>query len=379
LNEPGFEPAEKVGREWMDLSVWLQPQLVEGIVGQSNAIAEVVSRIKRLASHKGTVLIQGESGTGKEAVAQAVHRLGPTAAGPLVSFNCSNLVEGLAESQLFGHVKGAFTDARDSHTGCFREANGGTLLLDEIGELPLAMQAKLLRVTENLEVQAVGSPQTFRLDLQLIAATNRDLRRMVADGEFRADLFYRLEVGSIRLPPLRERLEDVPLLAAHFVDRYNRAFEKQVQYVSPRALDALCSYGWPGNVRELAHAIERAIILTDSDRIDLEELPEALLPVTSVDATEPMAGIPSAAYPGSGSIETPDDAGTLDHTRNAACMTLDDAMKAAVQRSLEFARGDCARAARLLGISRPAIYRKMARYGISSASVRQFRSSAPIT
>jgi transcriptional regulator with GAF, ATPase, and Fis domain len=323
------------------------------------------------------VLIQGESGTGKEAVAHALHQLGPTSSGPLISFNCSNLVEGLAESQLFGHVKGAFTDAREAHAGCFREANGGSLLLDEIGEMPLAMQAKLLRVTETFEIQAVGSPQAFQVDLRLIAATNRDLRKMAAGGEFRADLFYRLDVGSIQVPPMRERLDDVAVLTAHFVERYNRAFGKRVEYLSRRALDLLCSYQWPENVRELAHTIERAILLTDDDRIGFDDLPEALLAPISQTEAETGTSLPFVPAMVGESVGPSADAAAKASARHNAVMTLEDATKVAVQRSLEFARGDCAWAARLLGISRPAIYRKMARYGITSESLRQLREQTP--
>jgi transcriptional regulator with GAF, ATPase, and Fis domain len=366
LSSGSVNPLGRAEQEWIDIEGFLRPFAIGGLIGESDAIREVSSRIQRLAKHKGTVLIQGESGTGKELVARALHQLGPTASGPLVSFNCSNLVEGLAESQLFGHVKGAFTHAREAHTGCFRQANGGTLLLDEIGELPLAMQSKLLRVTEKLEVQAVGSTETYHLDLRLIAATNRDLRQMAASGGFRADLFYRLDVGSIRMPRLRERPNDVPLLIAHFVERYNRSFGKRAQYISRRALDWLCGYAWPGNVRELAHAIERALLLSHDERIDLDDLPEDLF--RSVESND---GLALSEPTGERSPTAPSDLET-----GGTTMTLDDVMKDAVRRSLEQARGDCARAARLLGISRPAIYRKMVRFGITNASLQQYRKPA---
>jgi transcriptional regulator with GAF, ATPase, and Fis domain len=370
LSIDSIAPPGNAGQEWIDIEGFIRPFIIGRIVGESGAIREVASRIQRLAKHKTIVLIQGEPGTGKEAVARVLHDLGPTPNGPMVSFNCSNLVDGLAESQLFGHVKGAFTDAREAYIGCFRQANGGTLLLDEIGELPLAMQAKLLRATESLEVQAVGSSETYKLDLRLIAATNRDLRQMIATRAFRADLFYRLDVGTIRLPPLRERLEDVPLLVAHFVELYNRTFGKRVQYISRRALERLCEYEWPGNVRELAHAVERALLLSHDERIDLDELPEDVLRHSEMsdNPVPPAPSAPSGDEPASETV-LPEAHGSI--------MTLDEVMKDAVRRSLEAARGDCARAARMLGISRPAIYRKMVRYGITRSLLHQYRSHMP--
>jgi transcriptional regulator with GAF, ATPase, and Fis domain len=202
--------------DWLELESLISHPRIAGLVGNSSALQTVATAIARLSPHKGTVLILGESGTGKEVVAEALHRMGPSSAGPLVKFNCSNLLSGLAESQLFGHVRGAFTDAREAYDGCFRQAHGGTLLLDEVGELPLRMQSKILRAVENLEVQPVGSSETFSLDLRILVATNRDLRAMVAAGEFRADLYYRLDVATIRTPPLRQRLEDTrrPLCCA---------------------------------------------------------------------------------------------------------------------------------------------------------------------
>src|SRR4029077_18370349 len=230
--------------------------------------------IGRLGPHKSTVLIQGESGTGKELVAQALHLMGASAKGPFITFNCSNLVDSLVESQLFGHVRGAFTDAREASLGYFRSANGGTLFLDEIGELPIRLQPKLLRAVETHEVQPVGSAQSYKVDIRLIAATNRDLRAMVKAGEFRDDLYYRLNANAINIPPLRERRDALEALAAHFIQHYNRLFDKQVSHISRRALAALRAYEWPGNVREFAHAIQSAFMLTDNDRMDTQALPE---------------------------------------------------------------------------------------------------------
>ncbi|MEA2678543.1 MAG: hypothetical protein QOK03_265 [Candidatus Binataceae bacterium] len=348
--------------DWRELKSLISLPQIPGLIGNSPALQMVATAIARLAPYKGTVLILGESGTGKELVAEALHRMGPSSSGPLVKFNCSNLVSGLAESQLFGHVRGAFTDARETYDGCFRQANGGTLLLDEVGELPMRMQSKILRAVENLEVQAVGSTETFRLDLRILVATARDLRAMVATGEFRADLYYRLDMATIRTPPLRQRLEDTSALAAHFVAHYNRIFGKQVRWISPGALALLRAYQWPGNVRELAHTIERAILLGENDRIVVDDLPPELV-AEAMARIAPFGGKPTGPLVSSDGPEAADDP-------IAANTALDDALKSAVAQSLDAAHGDCAKAARTLGISRPAIYRKMARYGLRATGGR---------
>jgi DNA-binding NtrC family response regulator len=316
--------------------------------------------IERFAPYPGTVLITGESGAGKELVARAMHQLGPFPKGPFISFNCSNLVEGLAESQLFGHVKGAFTHAREAHSGCFRQANGGTLVLDEVGELSLGMQSKLLRVADSFEIQPVGSPETIKVELRMLAATNRDLTAMLKSGQFRADLYYRLNVASIHIPPLRDRIDDVGPLIAHFVERYNRELGRNIEFISRRAFDLLRAHRWPGNVRELAHVIERAALLGEDERIHLSDLPDYLI--------ERMDG------GSAGLIDDPTDYGAYPAVRpGPSLQQLDDVLKDTVERSLFAARGDCAEAARLLGISRPAIYRKMARFGFTNASLKQYR------
>src|SRR5229473_7619245 len=250
--------------EWLSQEhLALGSERVGGMVVRSAQVRKVLKTISRISPFKATVLINGESGTGKELVARALHMRGPTPGGPFVTFNCSNLVESLAESQLFGHVRGAFTDARDESLGYFRSANGGTLFLDEIGELPLRLQPKLLRAVENHEVQPVGSSQSYKVDIRLVAATNRDLKSMVAAGQFRDDLYYRLNAAAILVPPLRERPEAIPAFVAHFIEHFNRLFGKDVKQVSRAALDALCGNQWPGNVRELGHAIESAVLKTD--------------------------------------------------------------------------------------------------------------------
>src|SRR5712671_5748363 len=279
--------------EWLELGQLLEgAEDVGGMVVQSAQMQKVLKTISRLGPYKATVLIYGESGTGKELVARALHTLGPVPKGPFVTFNCSNLVESLAESQLFGHVRGAFTDAREDSLGYFRSANGGTLFLDEIGELPLRLQPKLLRAVETHEVQPVGSAHSYKVDIRLIAATNRDLRAMVKTGEFRDDLYYRLNATAILVPPLCERRDAIESLAVHFTEHYNRLFGKQIRYLSRRAIAALQAYDWPGNVREFAHAMQSAVMLTDGDRVDVQMfsdyLARALAEGISVVAEAPL-------------------------------------------------------------------------------------------
>ncbi len=265
------------GGDWLDLGLMRRAGQVGEMVVKSASMADLMRLLARLSAHRTTVLIHGESGSGKELVARAVWNLRPEPRGPFVTFNCSNLVETLAESQLFGHVKGAFTDAREDSQGYFRAAEGGVLFLDEIGEMPMGLQAKLLRAVEYHEVQPVGSTRTYKVGVQIVAATNRDLRKAVEEGRFRGDLFYRLNVASVVVPPLRERLEAIDALLSLFVERCNREFGTNVRFISRRAMERLLAYQWPGNVRELEHAIRCALLLSDSDRIDLESLPGDVL------------------------------------------------------------------------------------------------------
>ena len=243
---------------------------IGGMLVRSEEMRAIVKTLKRLGPHQQTVLIEGESGTGKELIAWALHSFGTAPDRPFVTFNCSNLVDSLAEAQLFGHVKGAFTDAREDAIGYFRSANGGTLFLDEIGELPLNLQPKLLRAVENQEIQPVGTTKMHKVNIRLVAATNRDLRAMIKAGQFREDLFYRLSSAALRIPPLRERAIAIPCFVAHFIERYDQLFGKKVRNISREALAALCGYSWPGNIRELAHVIETAVLMTDSDRLSIK-------------------------------------------------------------------------------------------------------------
>jgi two-component system, NtrC family, response regulator AtoC len=354
------EISHEVG-EWLDVdSLALGCENIGGMVVQSAHMRRVLKTIARLGPYKATVLVHGESGTGKELVARALHTLGPVPKGPFVTFNCSNLVEALAESQLFGHVRGAFTDAREDSLGYFRSANGGTLFLDEIGELPLRLQPKLLRAVETHEVQPVGSAHTYKVDIRLVAATNRDLRAMVKAGEFRDDLYYRLSAAAILIPPLRERRDALEALAAHFIEHYNRLFGKQIRYLSRRALAALKAYEWPGNIREFAHAMQSAAMLTDGDNICVGDLPEYLSQIESVTG-EAGAGPPSAE----------DFSFSVQPARFSLDEVINKASKTALLRALREAGGNCHRAAQLLGVSRYTVYRMIARYGLAPSRSRQ--------
>ena len=234
----------------------------EGMVARSQEMLEIFSFIERLARYPTTALITGESGTGKELVARALHDLSPLKDRPFVICNCTTLAPTLLESELFGHVRGAFTGADRDRKGLFEAAHGGSIFLDEIGELPLGVQAKLLRVIENREIKRVGSPEPIRIDIRIIAATNRDLGAMVEKGEFREDLYYRLNVGGITLPPLRRRIEDIDLLCDHFLARLSRRLQKEVTEIAEPVLQVFRAYAWPGNIRELLNVIERALIVT---------------------------------------------------------------------------------------------------------------------
>ncbi|HYB91528.1 MAG TPA: sigma-54 dependent transcriptional regulator [Candidatus Binataceae bacterium] len=348
--------------EWVSIDRLSQgSERVGGMVVRSAQVRKILRTISRLGPYKATVLIHGESGTGKELVARALHTLGPTPDGPFVTFNCSNLVESLAESQLFGHVKGAFTDAREDSLGYFRSADGGTLFLDEIAELPLKLQPKLLRAVESGEVQPVGSAKNYHVDIRLVAATNHDLRAMVKNGQFRDDLYYRLNTAAIYLPPLRERRDAIPAFVGHFIEHYNRLFGKEIKYVSSRALDALVAHNWPGNVRELAHAIESAVILTDGDRITLDELPDHVKEDGAVEGAEPPAFEAPRAE-----LEVI-DGGVMAEKQwpYALDAVIREASKIALIRALEATHGNCHRAAELLGVSRYTVYRMLNRYGLA--------------
>jgi DNA-binding NtrC family response regulator len=245
---------------------------MEGIVGRSPRMQEVVEILKRVSSSPATVMIRGESGTGKELVARAIHYNSPRKSRPFTALNCAAIPENLFESELFGHEPGAFTGAASRREGLVEMSNGGTLFLDEIGDMPMTMQSKLLRVLQSREVRRVGGKETFKVDVRILSATNKDLEQEVEQGNFREDLYYRLNVVFIELPALRERSEDIPVLVEHFLHKYNTEFGKRIREIRPDALQALVDYRWPGNVRQLEAVIERAILLNDGDVITQRDI-----------------------------------------------------------------------------------------------------------
>ncbi|WP_224243976.1 sigma-54-dependent transcriptional regulator [Hyalangium gracile] len=318
----------------------------ERILGDSEGLKAVLRQVDRLAPVNTTVLITGESGTGKELIARALHERSPRASHPFVAVNCGAIPAGLIESELFGHAKGAFTDARTAKQGLFSEADSGTLFLDEVGELPLPAQVKLLRVLQEGEIRPVGESRAERVDVRVIAATLRDLGKLVEKGEFREDLYYRLNVVNLRMPPLRERREDVPLLARAFIHRFNRQLNREppVEGLSPEAEALLGAYGWPGNVRELENAMERAVLLADGPHILPSNLPERLWT-----APQPAAGSPAVQQAGS------------DLSLKRAMRELEETyIRAALRRT----RGNRTRAAEVLDISHRALLYKIKEYGI---------------
>lgn len=313
---------------------------LHGIVGTSAKIQDVLRMISRLKDTRTPVLIMGESGTGKELVARAIHFRGGFANRPFVAVDCGSLVPTLIESELFGYEKGAFTGAMRSKPGLFQTASGGTIFLDEIGELPLEMQAKLLRVLQEKEVRPVGSNQKIKVDVRVIAATNRNLEKEYQAGTFRKDLYFRLNVVTVQLPCLRERRSDIPLLVTWFLDRYAKGDSIQVTH---SAMKCLLHYDWPGNVRELENCIERAVALGDSKMIDVSDLPQGIASATSFSENNGDSGTPG--------LTTTD---------------LEDIEKATIQRVFDQVKGDKSLAGKMLGISRATLYRKLKRYNIGS-------------
>jgi two-component system, NtrC family, response regulator AtoC len=311
---------------------------LDGIVGTSANIQDVLRMISRLKDTRTPVLISGESGTGKELVARAIHFRGAMAQTPFVAVDCGSLVPTLMESELFGYEKGAFTGAIKSKSGLFQAANGGTIFLDEIGELPLEMQAKLLRVLQEKEIRPVGSNEHVAVDVRVIAATNRDLEAAYREGTFRKDLYFRLNVVTVNLPALRDRRSDIPMLVHHFLDRYAAGANLQV---TPAAMKSLLHYDWPGNVRELENCIARAVTLGDHSVIDVNDLPPAI-------RTEQTPSAPLS----------PQDAASLSTT------ALAEMERMTILRVFEQANGDKALAGKMLGISRATLYRKLKRYNI---------------
>ncbi|HLJ93867.1 MAG TPA: sigma-54 dependent transcriptional regulator [Gemmataceae bacterium] len=311
-----------------------------------HAVFELISNV---AHTNTTVLIEGETGTGKEQVARAIHQASANRTGPLIAVNCAALPETLLESELFGHEKGAFTSAVGQRRGRFEMAHGGTIFLDEVGDVPATMQAKLLRVLQERRFERVGGTDSIEVDVRVLAATNRSLQRLVKQGTFREDLYYRLNVVKIDLPPLRERLEDIPLLATHFAEKYARPGEGPRQ-ISPRAMDALLNYHWPGNIRELENAIERACVTSRDNIIQLENLPPELV-------TPPVSKLP---------LHVDLDRPLPDLLREAVVNIEQQYLRKALKKT----RGNVGRCARICGLSRRSITAKIAEYKLDKAAFK---------
>ncbi len=313
------------------------------LLGASSAMRKVYALLDRIADSSASVLVTGETGTGKELVARALHARGPRKAGPFVGINCAAVPETLLEAELFGHVRGAFTDASRARPGLFVRASGGTLFLDEIGELPMALQPKLLRALQERKVRPVGSDDEVRFDARVVTATNRDLESAVEENRFREDLFFRINVIHVALPPLRARGGDVLLLAQHFVERYARQAQKAVSGISPAAAERLSAYGWPGNVRELENCIERAIALTEYEKIAVDDLPEKI-----------------RTYRRSHVLVAGDDPSEL--------VPLEEVERRYILRVMEAVGGNKTEAAQVLGVGRRTLYRKLGQYGRGGGS-----------
>jgi DNA-binding NtrC family response regulator len=310
----------------------------EPFIAESAAMKSVLAQLDRVAPTDANVLILGENGTGKGVVARRLHARSQRAGKPLVKVNMGGIPESVFEAEMFGHVRGAFTDAKSDRIGRFELADGGSLFMDEIANIPLAQQPKLLRVLEDGELERVGSSRTLKVDVRLISATNADLAAEIARGAFRRDLLFRLNTVELKLPPLRERDEDIALLAESFLAHFRKRYQRDALHFAPSALQALRGYGWPGNVRELSHVIERAVLMLDGDTVD-----DAALNLKP-EATHALSG--AAALAASGS------------------MTVDEAEEQLVRQALERTQGNIQRAATLLGLSRPSLYRRMEKYGI---------------
>jgi two-component system, NtrC family, response regulator PilR len=320
---------------------------VKNMIGASTAIEQVREMVRRVALLPSTVAIHGESGVGKELVARGIHQLSPRAENPFVAINCGGIPENLLESELFGHRKGAFTGAIEDKTGLFVAADGGTLFLDEIGEMPLSLQVKLLRVLDNSSVTPLGGTQSIDVDVRIISATNRDLTKMVADGSFREDLYYRLNVIPLTVPPLRERADDIPLLARHFVRKHSERMSRPGMSIGEDAMRALCAYEWPGNVRELGNMMERATVLCTGEVITLVDLPpnvKEFVPNTALDVKE-----------------LPEHGVDLEEL-------IADVEIVLIQQALERTRQSQKKASRLLGLTPRSLRYRLQKYGMAKES-----------
>mgnify|MGYP005847220135 FL=1 len=311
----------------------------EGVIGDSPQMRDVIERLKRIAPTNASVLIQGETGTGKELVAQAIHQNSPRKNKPFVALNCAALSENILESELFGHVKGAFTDASTDRVGKFEYAHGGTLFLDEVGDMPMATQIKLLRVLENGEITRVGSNDPIKVNVRILSATNRHLEDAIQAGTFRSDLYHRLKVVTVRLPTLRERSADIPVLIDHFIKLFAKTHGKQIRGVSPPCRRRLLAYQWPGNVRELKNAVESMVVVDYDGLLDLDDLPEQL-----ADSAEPQGEPATASL--AGLVGKP----------------LEELERLFIAETLRVTAGNREEAASMLGIGERTLYRKIKEY-----------------
>jgi len=310
------------------------------IIGRSAAMVDLLETVAQVAVSEATVLITGESGTGKELIAGAIHFNSPRCEGPFVKINCSAITETLLESELFGHERGAFTGAERKKEGRFIQAHGGSLFLDEVSEMPLTMQVKLLRVIQERELTRVGGEKILTVDVRVVAATNKNLSEQVVEGAFREDLYYRLNVIELEIPPLRKRQEDIPLLAQHFIQHFAEKNRKQIKGFTPGAMDALIRYQWPGNVRELMNAVERGVVLSRSEYLDIDDLP--FIRSLAQSQADPLQIMEQA---------------------NGG-MSLDAVEKATILKALKSADGNKSETARRLGITRKTLHKKLKMYGV---------------
>jgi two-component system response regulator HydG len=333
--------SQRLARSNIELQKQLNERFgFEGVVGNSPLMHSVVTRLRQIAPTSATVLITGESGTGKELVAKALHNNSPRRYKPFVPLNCAALSENILESELFGHIKGAFTGADRERKGWFEHANGGTLFLDEVGDIPLSTQVKLLRVLESGEIVRVGTNEPIKVNVRLISATNRELNEAIATSTFRQDLFHRLKVVSVKLPPLRSRREDIPLLIDFFLKEFTATHGKAVTAISPAARKALMAFPWPGNVRELRNAIESMVVIDADGVLDIDDLPE------DIQAIAPVGGEASG--------------GSL----NLVGRSLEEIERFYIAETLKLTNGNREEAAKLLGIGERTLYRKIKEYGI---------------
>jgi len=354
-----IEKASEVQRLKSEVTRWRtfvqERYQFDHIITGSERMRQILQQVAQIAVSEATVCLYGESGTGKELIAKALHLASRRSKGPFIAINCGAIPEGLLENELFGHVKGAYTGAETAKRGLLQQAEGGTLFLDEVSELPLALQVKFLRVLQEREFYAVGAEQPTKSDIRLVAATNQDLSKAVASGKFREDLYYRLHVIPVFLPPLRERREDIPLLAHHFLRRYSQMLEKETHGFIPAAMQQLLDYGWPGNVRELANVVERAVVLTPNAMITPELLLLEGKPPPSVHLVTPP--LPPA-------IRTTEEVALPHVEQKTIAQAREELERAYLVQVLTATKGTIARAAKLAGIKRSSFYSLLHRYAI---------------